>query len=65
MAYAGCYAPNSPGRPILREEPNTVPIVLAVIVGLVLAAAASFGVYEAAQPTATQVTTPLVDYGAR
>jgi len=42
-----------------------VQIALTVIVGLVLAALASFGVYQAAQPTATQVTTPLVDYGAR
>jgi hypothetical protein len=42
-----------------------VRIALTVIVGLVLAGLASFGVYEAAQPTATQVTVPLVDYGAR
>lgn len=40
-------------------------IALTVIVGLALAALASFGVYEAAEPTATQVTTPLVDYGSR
>jgi hypothetical protein len=65
VAYVGCYAPNSPGRPILREESNVVRIALTVIVGLALAALASFGVYEAAEPTATQVTTPLVDYGSR
>jgi len=65
VAGVGCYAPNSLGRLVLREEPNTVQIALTVIVGLVLAALASFGVYQAAQPTATQVTTPLVNYGAR
>jgi hypothetical protein len=65
VAVVGCYAPISLGRLVLREEPNTVQIALTVIVGIVLAALASFGVYEAAQPTATQVTTPLVDYGAR
>jgi hypothetical protein len=65
VAVVGCYAAISLGRLVLREEPNTVQIALTVIVGIVLAALASFGVYEAAQPTATQVTTPLVDYGAR
>jgi hypothetical protein len=42
-----------------------VRIALTVFVGIALAALASFGVYEAAQPTATQVTTPLVNYGVR
>lgn len=65
MAYVGCYAPKSPGRPVLCEEPNNVRIALTLLVGIALAALASFGVYEAAQPTATQVTTPLVNYGVR
>jgi hypothetical protein len=40
-------------------------IALTVLVAVVLALAASYGVYQAAQPTAKQVTTPLVNYGSR
>jgi hypothetical protein len=40
-------------------------LILTTILAVVLAGFASFGIYQAAQPTAKQVTTPLVNYGSR
>lgn len=40
-------------------------IILTALVAAVLAGLAGFGIYQAAQPTAAQVTTPLVNYGSR
>jgi hypothetical protein len=37
-------------------------IALTALVGIVLAAAASFGVYAASQPSATPATTNVVQY---